>query len=154
MNRDGPSKAAFEAFVAHFEARLRIALVAVFGQEGGRDAAASALAYAWEHWDRVSRMENPVGYLYRVGRSSQRRRKEPAWLPVDLPRMPDVEPGLPAALEALSDKQRTAVVLVHAYGWRRQEVAEVTGSSLSSVDTHLSRGLVKLRSSLGVESNV
>jgi hypothetical protein len=40
----------FEAFVERVEARLRIALVAVFGQDGGRDAAAEALAYGWEHW--------------------------------------------------------------------------------------------------------
>lgn len=154
MSQDGPSRAAFEAFVAHFEKPLRIALVAVFGQDDGRDAAAAALAYAWEHWDRVSRMDNPAGYLYRVGRSSQRRRKEPRFVAASHQSMPDVEPALPSALAGLSEKQRIAVVLVHGYGWQRSEVAAMTGSSVSSIDTHLSRGLGKLRISLGVESNV
>jgi RNA polymerase sigma-70 factor (ECF subfamily) len=143
----------FEAFVERVELRLRVALTAVFGQEGGRDAAAESPAYAWEHWVDLSGMDNPVGYLYRVGRSSQRRRKELRWVPVPVDSMPDVEPGLPSAVGELSQKQRLAVVLVHAYGWDRVEVAELARISVSSVDTHLSRGLSKLRNSLGVETH-
>jgi len=143
----------FEAFVERVEARLRIALVAVFGQDGGRDAAAEALAYGWEHWGDVSVMDNPVGYLYRVGRSSQRRRKEVTWAPVPEDATPHVEPGLPTAIASLSERQRLAVVLVHAYGWDRGEVAELGGVSVSSVDTHLARGLSKLRLSLGVDAH-
>jgi RNA polymerase sigma-70 factor (ECF subfamily) len=167
-----PGQDDFEAFFRDAEPRLRVALIAVFGQETGRDATAAALVYAWEHWDRVSGMDNPAGYLYRVGRSSQRRRKDPVWMPVpasgrssqrrrkepvwmpvpaSTPLM--VEPGLPKALGSLTEKQRTAVVLVHAYGWKRQEVADLTGMSTSSLDTHLSRGLRRLRNSLGVEIN-
>ena len=149
----GPGQDDFEAFFWDAEPRLRVALIAVFGQETGRDATAAALVYAWEHWDRVSGMDNPAGYLYRVGRSSQRRRKEPAWLPVPAPDALIVEPGLPKALGSLTEKQRIAVVLVHAYGWKRQEVADLTGMSTSSLDTHLSRGLRRLRSSLGFEIN-
>ena len=123
------------------------------GQEAGRDAAAEALAYGWEHWGTVSAMVNPAGYLYRVGRTSQRRRKEPMWASVPAHVTPDVEPGLPAAIRNLSERQRLSVVLVHAYSWSRHEVAEFTGLSVSSIDTHLSRGLAKLRASLGVETH-
>ena len=143
----------FEAFVEGVEENLRVALIAVFGPEDGRDAAAAALAFAFEEWDRVSQMENPAGYLYRVGRSSQRRRKEPKWLPVPIETIPDVEPGLPKAMSSLSEKQRLAVVLVHAYGLDRREVAELAGLSVSALDTHLARGLSKLRRSLGAESH-
>jgi hypothetical protein len=52
------------------------ALAAAAGIEAGREATAEALAYGWEHWDRVGSMENPVGYLYRVGRSKARKRVE------------------------------------------------------------------------------
>ena len=149
-----PSRRDFEAFVERVETRLRVALIAVFGPEDGRDAAAAALAFAFEEWDRVSQMENPAGYLYRVGRSSQRKRKQPLWLDVPAEVVPLVEPGLPAAMSELSEKQRLAVVLVHAYAWRRSEVAELAGVSISSIDTHLARGLSKLRRSLGVESHV
>lgn len=132
------------------EPKLRVALAALFGQDQGRDATSAALLYAWEHWDKVAAMGNAAGYLYRVGRSSMRRHKEPKWLPVPAESEPMVEPGLPAALAALSDKQRLAVVLVHAYGWGRHEVAALTGMSLSTVDTHLARGLARLRSQMGV----
>lgn len=144
---------AFEAFVENAERRLRIALTAAYGQEAGRDATSAALAYGWEHWKRVSAMKNPIGYLYRVGQSSQRRKKEPRWADVPFGAMPDVEPGLPKAIAALSEKQRLAVVLVHAYGWARSEVAAMTGTSVSAIDTHLARGLAKLRSTLGVDTH-
>ncbi len=143
----------FEAFFLEVEPRLRIALSAVFGPEEGSDATAAALAYAWEQWRDLTLKENPAGYLYRVGRSSQRRRKEPSWLPVPSARTPHVEPGLPDALARLSEKQRIAVVLVHAYEWTRREVADLTGLSVSTIDSHLARGLEKLRAGLGVQAN-
>ena len=65
---------AFEAFVAAHETRLRRALVAAYGIERGREALAEALAYAWEHWERVAAMEHPVPYLFRVGQSRTGRR--------------------------------------------------------------------------------
>ncbi len=148
-----PSRADFEAFVHRVEPRLRIALTAVFGQDAGRDATASALAYGWEHWDRVSEMENPVGYLYRVGLTSQRRHKEPVWHVVPDDSLHSIEPALPAAIAGLSERQRLAVILVHAYGWERGEVARLAGVSVSAVDTHLARGLAKLRQSLKVATD-
>ena len=148
-----PSRSEFEAFVGRVETRLRVALTAVFGPEDGRDAAATALAFAWEEWDQISQMENPAGYLYRVGRSSLRRRKQPVWTAVPTEVAPLVEPGLPAAIGSLSEKQRLAVVLVYAYGWERREVAELAEVTVSSIDTHLARGLSKLRRTLGVEAH-
>ncbi len=148
-----PDRTDFEAFVLDIEPRLRLALGAVFGPETGRDATASALAYAWEHWNDLMEKDNPAGYLYRVGRSSQRRRKEPKWLPVPEPRTPEIEPGLPDALSRLSEKQRLAVVLVHGYEWTRREVAEYTGLAVSTIDNHLARGLRKLRARLGVRAD-
>ncbi len=150
---DRPTREEFEAFVRDVEPRLRIALTAVFGPESGRDAAAAALAWAWEHWTSLQEKDNRAGYLYRVGRSSQRRRKEPIWLPVPPHRTPEIEPALPEALVALSEKQRLAVVLVHAYEWTRREVADFTGLSVSTIDNHLARGLKKLRAHLGVHSH-
>ncbi|HEY5650881.1 MAG TPA: nuclear transport factor 2 family protein [Acidimicrobiia bacterium] len=61
-----------ETFTRYFEEaepRLRVALGAALGQDRGRDATSEALAFGWENWDRLEQMENPIGYLYRVGRS-------------------------------------------------------------------------------------
>jgi DNA-directed RNA polymerase specialized sigma24 family protein len=70
--RDG-----FEQFVQAHEARLRTALVLTYGPDAGREAAAEALAWAWEHWDRVAMIDSPVPYLYRVGQSRTRRIRRP-----------------------------------------------------------------------------
>ena len=143
----------FESFAASADPKLRVALVAALGQQQGLEATAEALAYGWEHRDRLESMENPVGYLYKVGRSRVRvrpPRSEPKFVPVPPNLLPEVEPGLPAALESLSERQRTAVVLVHAYGWTRVEAAETLGLSVSTLDSHLQRGLTKLRRILGV----
>jgi len=90
----------FAAFVEDAGARLQDALGAMFGAQAGRDAAADALAYGWEHWERISGIENPGGSLYRVGYDRARRmRPKRLRLPaVDATRQPWVEPGLPSAL--------------------------------------------------------
>lgn len=53
----------FDGLVHDVEPRLRHALVAVYGQEQGRDATVEALAYAWEHREEIKSMANPAGYL-------------------------------------------------------------------------------------------
>jgi RNA polymerase sigma-70 factor (ECF subfamily) len=148
-----PEADGFEGFVARIEPRLRRALVALYGSENGRDATAEALAYAWEHWDRVRAMENPAGYLFRVAQSSTRHRRAPVVF--EVPETPEirVEPLLPGALQSLTENQRLAVVLVHAFGWRAIEVAELIGVKATTVQNHLDRGLRRLRETLGVDND-
>ena len=144
---------AFSSFVADIELRLKRALVAGFGVERGVEATAEALAYGWEHWDRLRTMENPAGYLYRVGQTSARRQDAPVALPQ--PRAdssPWVEPGLPAALGTLTEAQRTAVMLVHTFDHSLGETAEILGVTKSTVQTHLDRGFERLRREMGVET--
>lgn len=147
---------AFTEFVREAEPRLRYALVAAWGGDRGREATAEALAWAWDNWHRVAEMENPVGYLYRVGHSKGRRLLR---RPGPLPRpqhteMPWIEPSLPDALDNLSQRQRTAVMLVKGFGWTYREVAELVGVSLSTAQKHVDRGLSKLRAALEVSSDV
>jgi RNA polymerase sigma-70 factor (ECF subfamily) len=144
----------FSVFFREVEPRLRHALVASCGFEAGREAAADALAYAWEHWDRVGGMENPAGYLYRVGCSSARRQRRRGALDQPLERVgPWVEPALDGALDRLTTRQRTAVVLLHTFEWTHAEVADLLGVSVPTVQKHASRGLQKLRHALGVDDD-
>jgi DNA-directed RNA polymerase specialized sigma24 family protein len=143
----------FEDFVTAVEPRLRRALVAICGSEEGRDATAEALAYAWEHWERVECMANPVGYLFRVAQSRARRRRTPALFVPPEGGDPRFEPRLPEALRSLPEQQRLAVVLVHGFGWRASEVAELTGVKPTTTQNHLERGLRRLRKTLGVDEN-
>lgn len=63
----------FASFCRATEPGLRRTLVAAFGPHHGSDAAADALAWAWEHFDRIEGLDNPGGYLWRVGRTFARR---------------------------------------------------------------------------------
>ena len=141
----------FEAFVLAAEPRLSRALAAAYGFEDGQDATAEALAYAFEHWHELQHVANLPGYLFRVGltRGRPRRRRRVLFA------VPDgddrrFEPALPAALAALTERQRLAVVLVHGYGCTLREVAELTGIKTTTVQNHLARGLRRLRTMLGV----
>ena len=143
----------FTGFVETHEAKLRSALTAALGAEVGREAAAEAMGYAWAHWDRVSVMENPIGYLYRVGRNlgGRMHRRRRILLPSpEAVSEPWVEPGLPAALAGLSERQRVVVWLLHSADWSMGEVAGFLGISKASVQRHAQRGMGKLRSTMGV----
>jgi DNA-directed RNA polymerase specialized sigma24 family protein len=146
-----PSEDAFCEFIERTEPQLHRALVAKLGWETGREATAEALAFAWEHWAKVTKMHNPTGYLYRVGTSRVRQRR------FGIPFVPQddrshwFEPSLGPSLAALSERQRIAVILVHGYGWTAQEVAEMTGIKTSTVQSHVERGLAHLREQLKVE---
>lgn len=142
----------FEEFVRRDGVRLRAGLVAAYGPDVGADAAAEALAYGFEHWDRVGGMDNPAGYLYRVGQSEARRHFRPsAYLPtVPTPGLPDFEPALAPALESLTEPQRVGVVLVHALGWTQRDAAELLDVDISTLRTHIARAMTKLRAALEV----
>ncbi|HEV7721923.1 MAG TPA: sigma-70 family RNA polymerase sigma factor [Iamia sp.] len=145
-------QSAYEEFARRAGQGLVRAFVPVRGLDDAPDAAAEALAYAWEHWERVGAMDNPMGYLYRVGQSRTRRRR-PGLLPApEAVGMPDVEPALVPALRALPDTQRTAIWLVHACGWTYVETAEAMGVSPSAVGTHVKRAMDRLRAGLEVDS--
>jgi len=153
QNSEADSLAAsFSQFVISNERHLRESLSAACGDQVGREAAAEALEYAWENWDRLRTMENPVGYLFKVGRSRGRRmlaRYRPVFDPVDSVRLPEVEPKLPEALTRLSERQRLIVILIHCDQWTQGEVAELLGLSRSSVRNHLDRAMGSLRKSIG-----
>lgn len=140
----------FTSFVREVEPRLRAALIAHFGPDRGREATAEALAYGWEHWDRIRTLDNPAGYLYRVGQHTGFKRPLRPYFP-EPPRCdePLVEPALPAALARLSRRQRTAVILVHCYGWTPTEVGEFFDIAVTTVRSHLDRGMARLRTIIG-----
>ena len=152
MLRDDKKRDSYTEFFGLVELRLRQALIASFGPEVGREASAEALAYGWEHWNRVSVMDNPVGFLYRVGQThaGRLRRRDRVVLPSGaVNSTPWVEPGLPKALRRLSDRQRTVVVLTLAYEWSMSEVAGLLGVSKATVQSYSNRAQQRLRRSLG-----
>jgi len=146
-------------FIADAAVTLRRALVARNGLDRGCEAAAEAIAWAWEHLDDLATMANPLGYLYRVGQSSLRRSYRLDRLRVDL--LPDgaifdahhVDTHLFEALRRLTPDQRLAVVMVHMYGFTYRDVAELTGASEAAVTNYVHRGMNRLRTLLDREDH-
>jgi RNA polymerase sigma factor (sigma-70 family) len=154
----GTTTDSFDAFVEEAGQRLRRGLIARYGPEVGAEATAEALAYGWEHWDQLASMPNPAGYLYRVGQSRSRavfraRRwlsNRPPFPVASSNPEPAVEPALSKALQALSEKQRAAVLMVHGFGYSVREVADLLDVAPSTVHRNADRALARLRDSLGV----
>ncbi len=138
----------FERFAELATTKLRRAYIAAYGTDRAAEATAEAMAWAWEHRDRLDTMENPVGYLYRVGQSRTRSRRRPTLPAPTALGVPDVEPRLIEELAALPERQRVAVWLVHACEWTHREVGEALGISTSAVSTHVARGTERLRARL------
>lgn len=142
----------FALFVESHGERLRCVLVAGYGVETGNDISAEALAYAFEHWDRIRHMSNPIGYLYRVAQSSSRRYRR--WsrrplMPVQVSHTAETaDPDLGAALAGLTKNQRMCVVMVHVYDWTYQQTADALNLPITSVRNHVHRGLASLRKTL------
>jgi DNA-directed RNA polymerase specialized sigma24 family protein len=151
MLREETSVDSFTRFAREVEPRIRQALIPLCGVEDAKDATAEALEYGWKNWDRVTEMDNPSGYLYRVARTrvARVRRRKLGFPPVPNGALPWVEPQLPRALAQLSGKQRTVVWLIFGLGWKQSEVAKLLGLSAPTVQTHARRGMDKLRTSLG-----
>jgi len=153
-------EAAFDELFGVVEAPLRRTLVAWYDPTVGRDAAQHALEWAWAHRRRLDRIDNPAGYLFRVGQSHAKRELRRSQVPATwlLPAAvidgdSPFEPELTGALSTLSEQQRAAVLLVHGYGYSFREAADVLNVSLSTLRTHADRGLARLRSHLEVHES-
>jgi RNA polymerase sigma-70 factor (ECF subfamily) len=156
MGRDTSAERAesFSEFMRVNEPPIRRALMSGYGRDAGREAALEAFEYGWEHWDRVRKMRNPSGYLYRAGSHAAARKVKYRPPPHEMASAPQhdpwVEPGLDGALDRLTRSQRTSVVLVHGFGWTYQEAADLLGVGRSTVQRHVDRAIGKLRIELEV----
>ena len=61
---------------------------------------------------------------------------------------PEDAAALEAAIGALPERYRTAVILRHVHGLALEEIAQITGTPVATVKTHLHRGRSALRSAL------
>jgi DNA-directed RNA polymerase specialized sigma24 family protein len=129
--------------------------VAACGPDVGHDATAEALAWAWQHWDRMASLRDPAAYLYRVGRTRgvpRRRRRALVLSEAVYESREPRDPRLAAALASLTERQRVAVYLVHGLGWTLADAAAQLGIGVSSLRNHLRRGSARLRDLLEEDS--
>ena len=137
----------FEQRLAPVLVHLRGVLIARHGIEVGLDVHAEVSSFAWEQRDMVCGLDNPAGYLFRVSQSKARRyRRWGRTAPLPAERavgIPDSDPRLDEAMAQLTKDERTVCVLVHGYGYRYEEAAELLGWSTASVRNR--RGVCRSR---------
>jgi RNA polymerase sigma factor (sigma-70 family) len=150
----------FSAFFAEEHHEL---LKALFFVTGNRADAAELMQDAflklWERWDRIDRLADPRGYLFRVAlngfrmRARAARRATRRLVPIATSSDPfdevDLREDVRRMLLELSPRQRAALVLLDLYSYGSEEAAGIMGIRPSTVRALASQGRAVLRASGG-----
>ena len=134
----------FAAFFAEEHGGLFKALYFVTGNRA--DAAElmqDAFLKLWERWDRVDRLDDPKGYLFRVAlngfrmRSRAARRAARRLVRFESARDPfdeiELREDVRRLLLGLAPRQRAALLLLDMYGYGSEEAARMMGIRRSTV---------------------
>ena len=128
-------------------------LVATLGDPHlARDAAAEAMARAYQRWSKVRTYSNPQGWVYRVGLNwarsrfrKQRREVLSENLPARSSSRDEIDlDDMEKALRALPLDQRAVVVLRYYMDWSQEEIAGALGIPVGTVKSRIHRGLRRL----------
>lgn len=147
----------FDAFFGANHASIVRALALALGNDDlGRDAASEGFARALQRWAKVSRYDNPAGWVYRVGLNWARSRRRKTVRETELTAAPRngvaaVERDLRVlpALQRLSDDHRDVVVAKYYLDWSEQRIADALDIRPGTVKSRLSRALQRLADDLG-----
>ena len=151
--------AAFAAWYRSEHPRLLAAMTVVTRDlHTAQDVTSEAFARALAAWTRVSAMESPTGWTYRVALNVARRRARRAALEQRLlRRMVPPDAGLPEersielwdAVRALPPRARTAIALRYAAGLSEAEVATAMNVAVGTASATLSAARRTLAIALG-----
>jgi RNA polymerase sigma factor (sigma-70 family) len=157
---------AFEQFYRGQADRVYRALLATIGDlHLAREATDEAMARAYARWRRVSELDNPGGWAYRVGlnwatsrwRKLRREQAVNGDQHLNHPGHPVVDPpdaealAALAALRQLPTPNRAVVVCRVLLDLSTTQTAELLGVSEGTVKSRLSRSLAGLRAALAQE---
>ena len=157
MTNPPPTAADFDAvFLTHFAPMVRALTAACGDPDVAADAVQDAFVRAYARWGRISRYDDPVGWVRHVAlnrirdhfrRETRGRRavERLAGRTETTTAAPEV-PGDPVALLApLPPQQRTALALFYLADCSVAEVATAMGLSEGAVKYHLHAGRAALR---------
>ena len=159
MNRIDETPRTDEArdFDAFFEQEYTPLLRLLFAMTGdvteAEELAQEAMTCAFERWGRISGMDSPAGYVYRMAINLNRSRLRHLRLrfakqsQIRLPpqTQPEVVGSLVAALSELPRGQREALLLVEWLGLDAVEAGRILGVSPSSVRSRVHRAKAALQ---------
>lgn len=149
----------FDAYVAaHGSGLERYAYVLTGQPASAEDLVQTALMKAYRRWRRVSRVEFPDAYVRRMVTNAfldlHRHRSNAEWPLADIPDSPrGPDPAVEVvhrdqiarALTSLSAHQRAVIVLRHYLGLSDADIAAELGCGESTVRSHASRALQRMR---------
>ena len=146
----------FEEFFEEHHRRLFSALcAATANRQEAEEVMQEAFLKLWERWDRVSGLEDPVGYLYRTAMNQFRKRLRRAKLAVrkavglvetaDAYEVIDAREIVIQGLRELRPNERAAVVLTSLRGFSSEEAADMLGMKAATVRALASRGRARMR---------
>jgi RNA polymerase sigma-70 factor (ECF subfamily) len=120
-----------------------------------------AFLRVWERWDRVGRMDDPVGYLYRTAMNLFRKRYRRAMVAIrrsvglapaaDDFAVADDRQTVRRVLATLPPRQRAALVLTEMLGFTAEEAGNALGVKASTVRSLSRQGRESFRRVMGVD---
>jgi RNA polymerase sigma-70 factor (ECF subfamily) len=163
-DQSGPDDQSFEAFYRAQADRVYRALAITLGDpQVAREAADEGMARAFARWSDVRSLQNPGGWVYRVGLNwatsfwRKRRREQPLPIGHEIPADDDPQATLAlAAVRELPLAPRAVVVCRVLLGLSTVETAELLGIPTGTVKSRLARALTALRAALeeGSDANL
>ncbi len=146
-------------FRTFFEDEQRRLFKTLYFVTGDRTEAADLMQEAflrlWERWDRIEAIEDPGAYLFRVAlngwrmraRAARRaaRRTVPLGVVRDAYDDVDLREDVRRMLQAVTPRQRLALVLLDLYGYGSEDAARIMGIRPSTVRALATQGRAVLR---------
>jgi RNA polymerase sigma factor (sigma-70 family) len=154
----------FAGFYAEAVQRVIAGLAVYCGDwDAAGDAAAEAFTRACERWGRVSRIERPEGWVYRVGvnvlgRRRHRTTREHQLLerlevaPVVVE--PQIDPALWDAVRRLPERERQAIALRYVVDLTQAEIASMMRVAPGTVAATLAHARARLHEMLSDNAEV
>ncbi|MGB0112332.1 MAG: sigma factor-like helix-turn-helix DNA-binding protein [Ilumatobacteraceae bacterium] len=117
------------------------------------DSVDEALVRAYQRWEQVGRLDNPAGWVYRVGLNHARSRLRRLLRRVPAPATESVEftvadPAIDDAIAELSHDHRAVVVCRLLLGWSEAQTADALAIRPGTVKSRLHRATNQLERSL------
>jgi RNA polymerase sigma-70 factor (ECF subfamily) len=151
-----PSTGSFEAFFDAERARLFGALSVMTGnRHEAEEIMQDAFLKLWERWERVSAMDEPVGFLYRTAMNLYRKRLRRAGVAMrkatnllpddDALAVVEARDQATRLLRTLTTREREALVLTAYLGYSTEEAGTLLGIKANTVRVLTTRARASLK---------